>query len=106
MPADRLMKICLKCDHCRITFDTSDLDIPSRSVPISGQDDPRFKLTISKIFNRDRIHEIRCDKGLIRNTHGLEKRYHSQTALLSAREIEGTCPLYSGEEEEDVENSR
>lgn len=95
MPMDRLMKICLVCDHCRITFQEEDLEITS------GEDDKNLDLRVAQLFNRDRIKDIWCAKGMIRDTDGVPRVYHSQTALKSAVDIEGECPFFSGEEDDD-----
>lgn len=92
MPLDRLMSICLKCDHCRISFDQENLEI------MSG-DPENLNLRTAQLFNRDRIKNIWCAKGMIRDTDGVPRIYHSQTALKSAVYIEGNCPYYSGEDE-------
>lgn len=92
MPLDRLMSICLTCDHCRISFGQEDLELMS--------DDPEnLNLRVAQLFNRDRIRNIWCAKGMIRDTDGVPRVYHSQTALKSAVYITGDCPYYAGEEE-------
>lgn len=93
MPMDRLMRICLECDHCRITFNTEDIDFSDVKKTVN--------MRTYQIYNRDRIKDIWCAKGVIRDTDGVPRVYHSQTALKSARYIEGTCPFFSGEEDAD-----
>jgi hypothetical protein len=93
MPQDRLMKICLTCDHCRIKFFQEDLEI------VSG-DEKNLDLRIRQLFNRDRIADIWCARGVIKDTDGVPRVYHSLTALKSAENIEGDCPFYCGEEDE------
>lgn len=93
MPMDRLMRICLVCDHCRITFQQGGLDI------VSGEE-KNLDLRVTQLFNRDRIKDIWCAKGIIRDTDGVPRVYHSQTALKSAVNIEGDCPFFSGEDDE------
>lgn len=92
MPEDRLMKICLVCSHCRMTFKQDGLDI------VSG-DEKNLDLRLTQMFNRDRIKDIWCAKGMIRDTDGVPRVYHSQTALKSAENIEGDCPYFDGEDE-------
>ena len=93
MPMDRLMKICLKCSHCRITFDVADIGI------VQGEE-KNLDLRVAQLFNRDRIKDIECRKGIIRDTDGVPRVYHSQTAIKSAKNIEGTCPYFDGEEDD------
>lgn len=93
MPLDRLMKICLECSHCRITFEQEDLEI-------SSGDEKNLDLRVTQLFNRDRIKDIWCAKGMIRDTDGVPRVYHSQTALKSAINVEGECPYFDGEEDD------
>lgn len=93
MPMDRLMKICLVCDHCRITFGQEDLNIVSGDIS-------NLKLRVTQLFNRDRIRDIWCAKGIIRDTDGVPRVYHSQTALKSAVNVDGDCPFFSGEDDD------
>jgi hypothetical protein len=92
---DRLMDICLTCDHGRIRFDVKDLNISRANA--------RANLNIKKtqLTNRDRIMAIFCALGVIKDTDGVPRVYRSQTALLSAEKVFGICPYWRGEEEDD-----
>lgn len=89
MPKDRLMNICLSCDYCRIKFDV-------RGIQESWDLDTKW----NKIFNRDTLAQIRCQKGVITDKDGVPKSYSSQTALITAEDVDGTCPFYKNGDEE------
>jgi hypothetical protein len=91
MPEDRLMDICLTCDHCRIVFGTSDLPLWKRKA---------LDVKISRLTNRDRIKRIFCRRGVIRDTDGAPREYRSLTAIKSAEKIKGRCPYWDGENED------
>lgn len=94
MPLDRLMDICLLCDHCRIVVSVTDLNI--------SRGNARNNLDIKKtqLVNRDRIKSVSCVRGVIKDTDGVPRVYRSQTAMLSAEKIKGTCPFWRGEEDD------
>jgi hypothetical protein len=93
---DRLMDICLTCDHGRIRFTVKDLNISRARA--------RENLNIKKtqLVNRDRIKAIFCARGVIKDTDGVPRVYRSQTALMSAEKVKGVCPFWRGEEEDDA----
>lgn len=82
MPVDKLMRICLDCDHCRIKFKIN------RTV---------HELLTRKIrlFNRNRIIGIWCAKGVFVDGDGMPKKWTTQMSLLTAQEVTGVCPFYS-----------
>lgn len=89
------MDCCLQCDHLRIHFDISDLDI-SPKTPEKTCD-----VQIRSLIRRDRITRIRCRKGLIVDSLGLPKEFCSLASLSAAEERPGECPHFCGEEEDE-----
>jgi len=93
-----LMDICLLCDYCRIKINVADLNI-SIANAVANLDIKRTQLT-----NRDRINAVWCDRGVIKDTDGVPRIYRSQTAMMSAEKVEGSCPFWCGEEDDDAED--
>ena len=94
MPMDRLMDICLLCDHGRIRFGVETLNISKARWR------ENLDIKTSQLTNRDRIRSIYCSRGVIKDTDGVPRIYRSQTALMSAEKVKGACPFWRGEEDD------